>query len=261
MRYSTHALVISRQPFSESSQVVRLLTEEHGFVAALARGSCREKSAFGGPLDLVTLGVADLTRKRASDLELLHGFTLERPWRGLRDHLTAWLAASHVLELLRAFAWPRDRSAEIFTLARATFESLDTSRTRDEIEACLAYHDARLLGIAGFRPQLDHCCSCSRPRETNDGHRRARFSPRLGGHLCESCASRDAEALRCSESSFELLARLLGESVGAVRGPVTPQAVKEVRLLLDRFAEERLEQRLFSGRWVADGLPSFRRRW
>lgn len=257
MRITTRAIVIARTPFSETSQVVRLSTERGGFVAALARGSHRQKSAYGGPLDVLTAGIADLSSRRGSELEVLHSFVVTSPWRGLRARLANWVAASHVLELLRPFAWPKDLAHDVFELSFATLDVLDQVATQDEIEACLAYHGARLLALAGFTPQTRVCCACGRIRDNEFADERVRFSARLGGYLCEACAGRDKEAAKCEAGTLDLVERLLG--AGAGDAPATPRATKEARTLLDRFAEERIEQKLTAGRWVADGLPSFRR--
>lgn len=257
MRYTTRAIVIARSPYSESSQVVRFLTERAGFVSALARGSHRPKSAYGGPIDLLTCGRADLSSRRGSELEALHSFIVERPWRGLRRRLETWLAASHVLELVRPFAWPKDRALDVFDLTYASLEFLDTAPSPDAIEAGLAYHGARLLGLAGFTPQLTNCCVCGRNQEADHVERRVRFSARLGGSICETCVSRDPDAQKCASGTLDLIARLLGS--GGATAPATARFTKEARSILDRFTEERLEQKLLAGRWVADGVPSFRR--
>lgn len=258
MRNSTRAIVIARSPYSETSQVVRLLTERAGFVAAIARGSHRPKSAYGGPLDVLTGGIADLSSRRGSDLEVLHSFVVTSPWRGIRSNLRNWVAASHVLELLRPFAWPKDLAHDVFELSFATLEMLDRVTTQDEIEACLAYHGARLLALAGFTPQTRGCCACGRPRDAEHADEQVRFSARLGGLLCDSCAGRDRDATKCASGTLDLIERLLG--AGPPDAPATPRFTKEARSLLDRFAEERLEQKLLAGHWVADGLPSFRRK-
>ncbi len=247
--------MIARSPYSETSQVVQFLTERSGFVTALARGTYREKSSFGGPLDLVTAGQADFSSRRSSELELLHSFTLDRPYRRLRGDLRRWLAAAHVIELLRPFAWPKDRAHEIYTLAIATLDVLETAVDDATVDAALAYFGARLLLVAGFQPQLDACCSCSRPRESAG---KVAFSSRFGGILCAACSARDAATVRCSPAAVDLLKRLLGASDS--RAPADGNALSEVRAILDRFVEARVERKLHAGKWIQDGIPPLKKR-
>lgn len=252
MRFQSSALVIALAPYSESSQIAQLLTREHGFVSALARGSHRDKSAYGGALDLLTCGRADLSTRRGSDLELLHAFAIDRPFRGLRLRFDGWLAAGCVIELLKPLAWPRERAATIFDLAITTLDLLDSASSRETIEGALTAFVARWLRCAGFEPRLDGCANCGQD-VTRIAASARRFSSRLGGIACESCAARDPSAVRCPDEVWFLLRRLLLGTDEAANP--SPRAVVVVRTMLDRFVEERIERPLTAARWFTDGVP------
>jgi DNA repair protein RecO (recombination protein O) len=248
--------VVAVAPYSESSQVARLLTADLGFVAVLARGAHRDKSAFGGPLDVLTVGRADLTERRGSDLALLHGLRVTKPLRGLRSALPRWLGAAAVIELLLPFALPRERARDLFDLAIATLDALDGAADPAAAQTCLAYFLARLLALAGFRPRIDACARCQTPSPPPP----LRFSPRLGGLICGKCAQqagREASAVKVDPATLAMLERLLGESSSRV---ASSQALRAAWQLLEEFAEERLERPLRAGRWLASGIPAVKPR-
>lgn len=240
-------------PFSESSQIVFLLTAAEGSAAALARGAYRDKSAFGGPLDVLTRGVADLGRRRAQDLDLLHGFRVTHPYRGLRASWLAFSAASYVLEVLRAFSWPRDREAGLFPLLAGTLDGLERARDPSEVDAWLASFAARTLAAAGHGLCLDVCASCGGSLAAD---RPAALSPARGGALCRTCGKNATGLLSCTRGAFDLLRFLSGAS--AASAPRAERAaLAEVRRALDRVLEYWLERPLHSRR-VLDGLAAGR---
>ncbi|MBK6940775.1 MAG: DNA repair protein RecO [Planctomycetes bacterium] len=255
-RLARDAIVLRRAPFSETSQVVDLLTPDDGRLSVLARGSYRDKSTFGGPLDVLTRGVADVQRRKRSELDLLHGFKITQPWRGLRRELTTWLAASHALELVRAFAWPRDREPALFDALAGVLELLDRARERYEIEAYLTSFAGRVLAIAGFVPVLDACVRCG--GDVADA-KRGWLSLAQGGLLCGSCSTPDRTAIVCSDGVVRLLRRALGGAPDATPGTAwTETVVSEARRAIDLYVEYRLERPLLSRRLLdrAERSPS-----
>ncbi len=254
MRVVTDAVVLRVAPHSESSQIVHLLTSGEGRVTALARGSMREKSAYGGAIDLLTLGKADLTRRKPTDLDLLHAFRITDPLRGLRQSLPRFAAACHVLELVLEFAWPRDLEARMFDLVAPTLRALCEADESEVIETWLAAFSARLLARTGFAPRLDACVECGRGDLTGA----TAFSIARGGVLCPKCAAAGASktARSLSPAALQLLRRTFGEARAdgaSLTGPdVTAGAVHEARAALDRWLEARLERPLATRRFLGE---------
>ncbi len=245
VRYEADAIVLRRTPFSESSQIVHLLTARDGRVAGLARGSHRDKTTFGGAFDLATRGRVNASRRRSTDLDLVHSFTITCAYRGLRRSLDRWLAAAYVLELTASCSWPRDRQGELFLLLAATLDGLEAAAERAVARLWATSFVARLIESAGFRPALDDCVACGAPAVLAP---RAALSLARGGLLCRRCASGDRSVRSVSRPVLELVARLL-----AGRAPVAAPAartVDEARTLLDAYLEYRLESRLCSVRFL-----------
>lgn len=241
MRFSTDAIVIRQVPFSESSQIVHVLTAQEGQISCLAKGVYRPKSSFGGALDLLTRGVADVKRSRSSDLDLLIGYRMTQPYRGVRSALSSWLSACYVLEVVRRFSWPRDLETDLFRLLSETLDGLDAASDSSVLDVWLSSFAARVIGISGFSPRLDACVSCGTICPEGAP---ASFSIEHGGVLCRNCVSSDPKARRCAGPAVELLRRLFGDQPTVRNGVPERVVLAEVRQLLDRYMEYRLERPL-----------------
>src|SRR5205823_8365054 len=68
---TTPAVVLQTYRYSETSKVVRLATRDLGVQSAIAKGALRPKSRFGGGLELLSEGVAQLYFRETRELHPL----------------------------------------------------------------------------------------------------------------------------------------------------------------------------------------------
>ena len=93
---SDDAVCLRVTDFSETSQIVTLLTRAHGLVPLIAKGVKREskKGVVSGPLDLLTSGeVVFVPAKGMAELGTLAGWELADHRNGLRADLAGLNAA------------------------------------------------------------------------------------------------------------------------------------------------------------------------
>ena len=93
-RIKDQAICLRLLDWSETSQIVQLLTREHGKVSGLAKGSKRfapsSIARFSGGIELMTGGELLANHKPTTDLLNITEWDLQQPW---------WHAASQVLLL------------------------------------------------------------------------------------------------------------------------------------------------------------------
>lgn len=177
------ALCLRVTDFSETSQIVQLLTRDHGLLPLIAKGSKRQtkKNTMSGPLDLLTAGevvfIPAKTLPGASELGTLHAWELTDHRTTLRANLPAWSAAMLAVEMTTALLHPHDPHAELFDQLEAALQLLPTPQRP---RAIVAYAKAA-LSSAGYAPHLSHCITCNKPF-TADGT--LHFSPAAGGISC-----------------------------------------------------------------------------
>jgi len=143
------AYILHRRPFRDSSQIIDVLTRDHGKVAAVARGSRGSKSRLAGVLrPFLPLRVSWVAK---SELGTLTGAEPDGRPSGLKGD--ALLSAYYVNELLLHFLHRHDPQPEIFALYSETIPALSGS---SDIASCLREFELELLSLLGYAINLGH---------------------------------------------------------------------------------------------------------
>jgi DNA repair protein RecO (recombination protein O) len=141
--------VLHRRPFRDSSQILDIVTRDHGKVAVVARGSRGSKSRLAGLLrPFLPLRVSWVAK---SDLGTLTGAESAGPPAGMVGD--AMLSAYYVNELLINFLHKYDPQPEIYALYEAVLQSLVGS---SNVAASLRSFEIEFLSLLGYAVNLDH---------------------------------------------------------------------------------------------------------
>src|SRR4030042_2820613 len=81
-----HAICIRAVDYSETSQVVTFFTKATGKISAIAKGSKRPKSAFGGPIEILSHGRIVFSDSNREKLATLTEFESAAGTAGLTPH-------------------------------------------------------------------------------------------------------------------------------------------------------------------------------
>ena len=140
--------VLHHRPFRDSSQILDVLTRDHGKVAVVARGSRGSKSRLAGVLrPFLPLRVSWVAR---SDLGTLTGAEAAGAPCGLSGD--ALLSAYYLNELMLNFLHRHDPQPEIYHLYETSIQAL--SRTAN-VAATLREFELEFLGLLGYAVNLD----------------------------------------------------------------------------------------------------------
>ena len=144
------AFVLHHRPFRDSSQILDVLSREHGKLAVVARGSRGARSQLKGVLrPFMPLSMSWVIR---SDLGTLTG--AEVNGAPLRLTGEALLAGYYVNELVLHFLHRHDPQPEVFDIYAGTIEALATSGA--QIAAVLRQFEIALLRHCGYALNLEH---------------------------------------------------------------------------------------------------------
>jgi len=169
---TSDAICVRHWDFSETSQTVSLFTRDLGMLRGLAKGSKRERSRFGGGIDLLTRGQVGALLKPGRELVTLTHWDLLETFRHLRERLEANRAAFYMAELVSLMisdAHPHPRSYDAFVGGLRGLA--DPTRREQE----LLEFQWILLDDCGYRPEL------FAPRDETIATESLAFSPRAGG--------------------------------------------------------------------------------
>jgi len=216
-------------------------------VAALAKGSKKEKSSFGGALDLFYLGPAIILFRPRAGLHLLTAFTVEESWPALRHDLHRFYLVCHLAEILTGMTREAEPLPDLFDLVVAGLTEI--SRVSDQgIRTLGMALELRLLRELGFAPSLFACAACG---QDLPGKERLLSVP-LGGLVCADCRDREARPVPVSPGVVESLRNLASsplESTSRLR--LAPKDARSIRSFLTGFTEWRLERKLRTARFLA----------
>lgn len=151
---TTHALCLRKIDFSETSQILTLLTDKLGTAGAIAKGAKREKSSLGGPLDLMCLyQVVLYDRTRRGTLSILAQAELIDFFGPARSDYAAFRAAERIRELLLAIEVPGQDGPATLLLGVKALRGLGRGRDA-EVLARFAWG---LLRVQGIEPEVTRC--------------------------------------------------------------------------------------------------------
>ncbi len=223
--------MLRRHDYSESSQILRLLTERSGVVGVLARGARREKSPFGGALDLFYRGEARIRFRPRAGLHLLTGFRVTSSHPGLRKALPRFHAACRLVKIVLSMTREEEHHPGLLPRLEAGLELLETAG-EEEVDPILVAAELGLLGVLGFAPRFDACAACG----GDASGRGATLSARFGGVLCARCGPGDPRRLSVPPRTLNVL-RLLAhrDPRTAARVRLAPEDRRTIRTWLDRF--------------------------
>jgi len=153
-------ICLRKVPYSETSQILLLLSREHGLQRVIAKGSHRRTKAgaskFDGGVDLLDLGEAVFTPRGERDLGLLTEWSLADGHLELRSNLRGLYLAQYAAELVGLLFEEGDPHPEVFDHLAATVTGLAEAGAE---EIFLAF-ELDLLRQSGYLPELNVCANC-----------------------------------------------------------------------------------------------------
>jgi DNA repair protein RecO len=147
------AICVRHWDWSETSQTVSLLTREHGLVRGLAKGSRREKGAFSGGVELLTLGEVLALSKPRTELLTLTAWDLRDPFTGLRRDLRAFHAGMYLADLVLGLFSDHDPHPAAFEAIGSALGDLASAGAGRALAIVLGAQWA-ILSEAGMKPEL-----------------------------------------------------------------------------------------------------------
>jgi len=203
------ALVLRRLDYSETSQVLAVLTREHGQQRLIAKGVKRATKKGGGhAIDLLELGevVFSLRPDKDGALAVLTEWRQRDTFPALRSDLAKCYAGQYAAEVTAQLTEAHDPHAGLFDGLLAFLHALET----EDAAAALVKYLWLLLKEIGLRPDLGRCVNCGQPV---GGRGPLYFSSREGGAICRDCEPAMIEKRRIPPAVAEWLGD--GSSAGA----------------------------------------------
>jgi DNA repair protein RecO (recombination protein O) len=230
--FKTQAVVLRSIRYGEADRVVHLYSATRGRVGAIAKGSRRPKSRFGGRLepffrlDLVLYeGRGDLCTVTAASTVNGHP--------RLRSDRAALMAGARACDSVLRLLDTNEANPHAYNLLCNYLDLLDTDPEARGPGTALAFR-LKLALAAGFSPELASCATCGEAEHLTS------FSGSAGGVVCAGC---EGGGFPLSEEAHrfmvEALARPLAEAPVAERA-VASQSDRAITETLEHHAHVHL---------------------
>ena len=204
----TEAVVLRSIRYGEADRIVHLYSAAKGRIGAIAKGSRRPRSRFGGRLE--PFFRLDLVlHEGRGELLTVTGVSTVDGYPRLRSSAEALGAAARacdaVLRLLDA-AEPNQPAYNLLCRYLGLLDDPATAKRSAGLETALAFR-LKLALAAGFSPELASCASCGEADHLTG------FSGAAGGVVCASC---EAGSFPLSSEAHRFMAEAIGRPLADV---------------------------------------------
>jgi DNA repair protein RecO (recombination protein O) len=232
--YKAEGIVLRRRNLGEADRALTLLTREWGKLSVRAKAVRRTSSRLSGRLEPFTHGRFLLARGRA--LDVVAQVDVVENFAALRDDLDRMAYASLVAELADRMLAEHEPHPEVFRLVLMAQSAI----TSGDPAIATAWYALHLFGALGYLPVSDRCAACGRELSGPQ-----KWSARLGGIVCGSCAREDSDAEGIggeAVGAIRFLLRSRVQEIGRLR--LSPAARGQVARAVAVYAENRIESPL-----------------
>ena len=236
------AICIRAVDYSETSQILTLFTRANGKISAIAKGSKRPKSAFDGPIEMLSYGKIVFSDSTKEKLAILTEFEQQPTQYAIRNtqyeiNLFALNSSLFAAELVGNLTDDYDPHPELFDsflqflqdtnkgrgIPASAGTGLPLRRQGDEGREALALlilFQLALLKEVGLQPILNACVNCktrySAGRLTAEGRgmrdegnwAEVYFSSSSNGLICRDCEVSYPDKIRLTKKAANCLANV-----------------------------------------------------
>ncbi len=198
--------------YSETSQIATFFTGATGKVGAIAKGSKRPKSPFGGPIEVFSRGRIVFSHSTDETLATLTEFEQQPAFAGLAKNLFAMNCCLFGVELLDALTKDYDPHPELFDnflqFLQNTGEMQEASGKQPATITLLILFQLTLLKEVGLQPILNACANCKTSIEHQASSIEFYFSSSANGLICRDCEAAFPDKIKVAGSAAACLANL-----------------------------------------------------
>ncbi len=205
------AICIRAIDYSETSQVVTFFARQTGKISAIAKGSKRPKSAFDGPIEILSHGkivFADSGKEKLATLTEFEPAYDGPGFAGPRSDFSVLNCCFFAAELLNNLTHDYDPHPELYDSFLHFLENAAQHETRHHMQVALILFQLGLLKEIGLQPILSSCVNCKTKYEIRDTRYEYYFSSSANGFICRDCESSFPDKIRLSKNAAICLTSL-----------------------------------------------------
>ncbi len=178
----TEALVIYTTRWQESSKIVHLFSEEHGYIKAIAKGAFRPKSHFRGVLETLNFIEIIISQKSTRSLQIISQAAMLNSFLKIREDLQKTSIAFAILEIIKKLLSTHEPVSDFFRYTTDLLSALND--TGSKYTRAYLWHFLLVLSqTLGFGWEFDKCLRCKKTPAVFP----VELEYQNGGVLCGNC--------------------------------------------------------------------------
>jgi len=229
----SEAIVLRSLEYSETSQIVTLLTREKGKLTVMAKGARRPNNPFGASLQPMAYTQVVFYYKPTRSMQMLSESSLMEPMHSIRRSLYKITVGLRIVELLRALLEDEDPQPSVFDLARQALRRLDAASERPG--NIWPYFQLRLAAQLGFAPAVQR----EAVRQVTDAEGRVDLASGAVHALSGTTSAAQQRATRAALRAYAIFAR--ADLATVMRMQLNPTLRREVERLVDAYMRYQFE--------------------
>jgi len=219
------AICIRAIDYSETSQILTFFTRDSGKIGAIAKGSKRPKSSFGGPFEIFSCGkivFADSNKEKLSTLTEFEPSFEGAGFSTLSANLFKLNCCLFGAELLNKLTHDYDPHPQLFDDFLQFLKNAGQGTSNSDMLTLLILFQLSLLKETGLKPVLNCCVNCKTQysiRNTQNAipdtqysirntHHEVYFSSTVNGLICRDCEAAFPDKIRLSPDAADCLSNL-----------------------------------------------------
>jgi DNA repair protein RecO (recombination protein O) len=187
--YHTTGIVLSKRDWREADRVYSVLTREHGKIEVVGRGARKSLAKLGPHLEFCAEVEMVIVHGRVN--ETVAGVERKKSFPDLYADLSKNLVAHHMLRLVDLGTREHEVDQFLYDEVKNFLSFLNKvpSLSPERSAFLLSAFALKLLGLLGYRPELNFCLNCREPICAGEFH----WHGVKGGVVCASCVGFDRE--------------------------------------------------------------------
>jgi len=246
------AICIRAIDYSETSQILTFFTRDTGKIGAIAKGSKRPKSSFGGPFEIFSYGKIVFAESNKDKLSTLTEFESSFGGAGfstLSANLFKLNCCLFGAELLNKLTHDYDPHPQLFEDFLQFLQNAGQGTNNSDTLILLILFQLSLLKETGLQPVLNHCVNCKTNHDKRDTRHEIYFSSSINGLICRDCEAAFPDKIRLSNSAANCLSNL------KLLAGVKENTLKEIEKLLTYHLTETLGHKPKMAKYILSTLP------
>jgi DNA repair protein RecO (recombination protein O) len=237
--FTSNAIIMRVREFGESDLLVSFFTPDTGRLKGVAKGARRSRERFVNCLDIFNLVNLEYSRRRKSDLYLIHSGRLIDPYPGLRTDFSNLSKASYMIELTEILSPWELPDPSMFEILKKSFHMLSEGIKGELIPIIF---EVMAMSHGGYSINLERCCVCGRAYA---GEGTAAFKPEKGGIACVRCQPITALNPRMSPDTVNIARLMQSKSIAIFEElDLSDEVISEIRPVLKLHREYHLGRQI-----------------